>query len=366
MIFGGSSVTAGHDNYYNQSYPFVFERRLTKVFEAIGIKLLVHNIAQGANNCRPSDHCYDAMGGENADFMSWEQSFNCGRSKDVQEFMARYAYWNGAIIYYIASGAFLPDHCLPSKDPIPWISEQWTPELANLPPGTVRYEIGNNHWERVLAYRDLQNDWYNDGNSVSRFTNQVYGGLYKGVGPHGYSVWGHSSHLCNNGSGCDAINMKGECYEKGGLHWMTKEASYYANEPHRRGKSWHPPTGMHLLRGEVLAYNYLHIIADTLYMIQNDTRSNTSIVSRQGWYEYYQEKWLGLRLPIPINPLHTRSEEGKLLPICFTDFTPHYHPNRYLHQLFLGNYSEQGWRYYNKPEWIHMPVYGYKGKLVAW
>lgn len=23
------------------------------------------------------------------------------------------------------------------------------------------------------------NDWYNDGNSVSRFTNQIFGGLYK-------------------------------------------------------------------------------------------------------------------------------------------------------------------------------------------
>lgn len=47
MIFGGSSVTAGHDNYYSQAYPFVFERRMKDAFEALGIKLLVHNIAQG-------------------------------------------------------------------------------------------------------------------------------------------------------------------------------------------------------------------------------------------------------------------------------------------------------------------------------
>ncbi|RYY88341.1 hypothetical protein EON63_02550 [archaeon] len=47
MIFGGSSVTAGHDNYYSQAYPFVFERRMKDVFDALGIKLLVHNIAQG-------------------------------------------------------------------------------------------------------------------------------------------------------------------------------------------------------------------------------------------------------------------------------------------------------------------------------
>ena len=48
MIFGGSSVTAGHDNYYNQSYPSVVRRRMAPILEAAGVKLLVHNIAQGA------------------------------------------------------------------------------------------------------------------------------------------------------------------------------------------------------------------------------------------------------------------------------------------------------------------------------
>lgn len=111
MIFGGSSVTAGHDNFYHQSYPFVFERRLKDIFNTLGLGLEVHNIAQGANNCRPSDYCYEAMGGSFADFISWEQSFNCGRSRDIMEFIARVAYWNKAIVYYVASGAFLPNGC---------------------------------------------------------------------------------------------------------------------------------------------------------------------------------------------------------------------------------------------------------------
>ena len=114
MIFGGSSVTAGHDNYYNQSWPFVFERRVKPIFDALGIKLLVHNIAQGANNCRPAANCYDSMGGDNADFIGWEQSFNCGKSKDIFELMARVAYWNGGVAYYSASGAFLPKDCAKS------------------------------------------------------------------------------------------------------------------------------------------------------------------------------------------------------------------------------------------------------------
>jgi hypothetical protein len=115
MTFGGSSVTAGHDNYYNESYPFVFERRMSKLFDALGIKLLVHNIAQGANNCRPSIYCYESMGGFQPDFVGWEQSFNCGRSRDIFELFARLAYSYGSVAYYTASGAFLTNGCAPSK-----------------------------------------------------------------------------------------------------------------------------------------------------------------------------------------------------------------------------------------------------------
>jgi hypothetical protein len=61
MIFGGSSVTAGHDNYFNESWPLVFEKRTTRVFDALGIELLARNIAHGSNDCRPSDLCYEAM-----------------------------------------------------------------------------------------------------------------------------------------------------------------------------------------------------------------------------------------------------------------------------------------------------------------
>jgi hypothetical protein len=173
MTFGGSSVTAGHDNYYQDAYPFVFERRMNDIFHELGMKLLVHNIAQGANNCRPSNYCYEAQGGDNPDFVGWEQSFNCGRSKDIFELVARIAYWSGGLIYYSASGAFLTNGCAPTKDPIPWTSEEWTPEKEKL---TSRYEITP---EGAKAYRNRLNEWYYDGNSVSRFTFQVYGGLYK-------------------------------------------------------------------------------------------------------------------------------------------------------------------------------------------
>lgn len=150
--------------------------------------------------------------------------------------------------------------------------------------------------EKVTAYRTMQNEWFNDGNSVSRFS-AVYGPLYKvslygtsiylqyeslgfqGVGPHGFSVWGHSSTLCNNGTGCTAIDVKGDCQERGGPHWLVQETAWYASDPNKHGREWHPSAGMHLLRGEILAYNYVHIIMDAILQVQKNLTDSTKEAS---------------------------------------------------------------------------------------
>ena len=77
----GSSVTAGHDNFFNESYPMIVKKRMEPIFAAMGIGMTVNNIAQGANVCVPYDMCYESMGGLDADFIGWEQSFNCGHDE---------------------------------------------------------------------------------------------------------------------------------------------------------------------------------------------------------------------------------------------------------------------------------------------
>lgn len=75
MIFAGSSVTAGHDNKRNNSFPSIVEKRLNDVLAAGGIKLTMNNIAQGANPCIPYGYCYESMAGLDPDFIAWEQVF---------------------------------------------------------------------------------------------------------------------------------------------------------------------------------------------------------------------------------------------------------------------------------------------------
>ena len=71
-VFGGSSVTAGHDIFYRESYPKVFERRLQPVFDALRVGLSVRNIAIGSVGCEPYNACYEALSGTaDPDFVTW-------------------------------------------------------------------------------------------------------------------------------------------------------------------------------------------------------------------------------------------------------------------------------------------------------
>jgi len=57
VAFAGTSVTAGHDNWFNESYPLVYERALGPVLAAGGASLHVRNHATGGNAISPSHFC---------------------------------------------------------------------------------------------------------------------------------------------------------------------------------------------------------------------------------------------------------------------------------------------------------------------
>ena len=93
--------------------------------------------------------------------------------------------------------------------------------------------------------------------------------------PWGFNFWAHSSTLCDNGKGCDAVSVIGQCAANGGPRWITQDAAYYAGEKGKHGKTWHPSSGMHLLRGETLAFNYVQIIADAVFTVEKDLLTMT-------------------------------------------------------------------------------------------
>lgn len=41
------------------------------------------------------------------------------------------------------------------------------------------------------------------------------------------------------------------------------------------GRNWHPTKGIHLMRGELLAYNYAHILLDAIDMVEADSKTKS-------------------------------------------------------------------------------------------
>ena len=74
MGYSGSSVTAGHDNYFNESFPFIVSNRLSSIFKSVlNLTVITRNHAIGNNPCYPYDACVHTHMGDDLDFLTWEQ-----------------------------------------------------------------------------------------------------------------------------------------------------------------------------------------------------------------------------------------------------------------------------------------------------
>lgn len=119
MIFTGSSVTAGHDSFYDKSYVGIIEERLAVTLASAGIQLDLRNVAQPGFGCMSNNYCFSEMAmtkDEVVDFISWENTFACGNSNAAAlEYFARLAAQHKAVAYYSASGGASMSHCAASE-----------------------------------------------------------------------------------------------------------------------------------------------------------------------------------------------------------------------------------------------------------
>jgi hypothetical protein len=77
ITFTGSSVTAGHDCFFNNSYPMRVRDSMRAAVEAAGVNFEVRNVAIGNNRCIPYDVCVNVFTGGDSDIVVWEQSYDC-------------------------------------------------------------------------------------------------------------------------------------------------------------------------------------------------------------------------------------------------------------------------------------------------
>jgi len=356
MIFGGSSVTAAHDNFYNQSYPATVHRRMGPIFDALNIDIEVNNIAQGANNCSPYTLCYESMGKLDADFIGWEQSYNCGHDEAIFELAARIAGFSArkGVVYYSASGAWAPNTCPDSTDKPPFSNEDWTPESASLEP-----------WEVNLQQeKDLLNAYAMAKLSASRFAGfNDRQHDYRAVSPHGFNVW-ENNNLCKGRdkedtkdiTGCNGMDAAQNCK----LRFMTKEAAEYGNEG-GRGANWHPTRAFHMLRGEAITWLYTLALLDSINMVENDLVKRS--IAPEELEKQYTAKLLTLQPPMPKEPKKCQSYHCEVRPVCYTDYKPHYASNMTLTEMVVGTTS---WEYEDEAYGDWSLHYGYLDAKPLW
>jgi hypothetical protein len=120
----GISTTAGHDNYYNQSYSKVFERHFGTVLAAAGVALEVRNHAVGGFGVMPSHLCVHTMVGKDLDLLTWDFQMMAPRGDCIVENFARAAlnmpthpalmFWQGGV-WLPKKGSFDPSNVKPVK-----------------------------------------------------------------------------------------------------------------------------------------------------------------------------------------------------------------------------------------------------------
>ena len=106
MSFTGSSVTAGHDTVFNQSFSELSGKMMNEVLPEFNVRAVSRNVALGNNPCLPYDVCVSTFAGKDSDVVHWEQSFNCDgrdtRFKPVFETFVRQimSFQNNAVVVF--------------------------------------------------------------------------------------------------------------------------------------------------------------------------------------------------------------------------------------------------------------------------
>ena len=82
-VTGGHSSSAGHGNFYRESYTAVMERAVKPVLESIGIDFYAKSYAMGGSSSGPElSLCSHAVFGDKIDIISWDYGMTDGTCKE--------------------------------------------------------------------------------------------------------------------------------------------------------------------------------------------------------------------------------------------------------------------------------------------
>ena len=307
----GSSVTAGHDNYYNQSYAAVLATTLASTFEALGVALDVPNRAMGNNPCMPYDICVPTFFGRNVDVLTWEQSMFCGHEPAPVEAFTRSAFhMTDAVrpptIIFLSSGTpyWAPESC----DPALAAAKNMTPPSSARGPLTDQersaLRLRDTHYSDVVSQQTyLQDFTFLRGRKGAPVGAPTVASLYADLPVFAQHVIGISDFKCQGPFSPD---------------FSQRGAS--------GGNPWHPGIKGHRFRAHSLAYPLLKTLKAAVIEMRRVIRGG----GEKGLHAWRTSaiKTQDTQALIRAPPVSAACDAKYCLsgePKCYTDFLPRHH-----------------------------------------
>jgi len=144
-------VAAGHDSFFNQSYPVVVGEMMAPAFSELGVNLVARNVALGNNPCMPYDVCVRIFAGQDADIVHWEQTYNCGDNPILEQFVrqAMLIPTQPIIVFSESMTAhWTADKCVP--EPAPNSMSTDDKDLLQAAPLKIVSEINKDEFQRAV------------------------------------------------------------------------------------------------------------------------------------------------------------------------------------------------------------------------
>jgi hypothetical protein len=303
--FSGSSITAGHDSFFNESFPLVFYDDMKNIMKELNITFEVRNHALGNNPCYPYDACINTHVGKDLDMITWEQSMNCGHDPKPLESFTRSAIRavKKPVILYMQSGTpyWKPDECggkVFDREPLTDLERSFlnrsVKSIAMASPLIEEMEF-------------LQPTKRKERSNTKKHINVAYS-----TAPlMGQSVVSLEAYKCLGPYGIDFGEKSG-----GG------------------GSSWHPGMKGHRVRGNSMSYFILEVLVEAIESVIKDMADMTVKEIKAKANAFLAENQM--QRP-PEKPVACDAKFCTSDPACFTEYEPRV--GHSLRDIVVGNLS---------------------------
>lgn len=293
MTFTGSSVTAGHDSLFNQSFSELTGTIMSEALSVFHIETVSRNAALGNNPCLPYDVCVKSFAGKDSDLVHWEQSFNCdardSRFRFVFEQFIRQvlSFQNNAIVVFSNSATpnWSKDKCK-EKKPKPAITDGDKKLLEKLKSDPIKVAT-------ELNKKEITHIWSGISGMLDKYQAA------------GLQFFGHEHY--------DQYKCHGPYVPE----WQCCSAS------------WHPSILGHQLRAAHHSFFWLLIFRDAIQFLHTSLQSTTvEALSKK------MKKHLKSEMKYAIaDPMYESKYSDGIK--CYTTFQPHYDQSMSLDKLVL-------------------------------